>query len=77
MQTGEFDVARSIDQLAGLGPPDDSLNRWVLIGVIAYSGVMAIFLPRVWPLLYNAGLAPTPALRDIVRYSWASRPSSR
>lgn len=69
-------IARSIDQLTGLAPPDDSLNLWVLIGVIAYSGVAAIFLPRVWSLLYKARLASTPSLRDIVRYSWESRPSS-
>lgn len=75
--------AESINQLTGLVPPDhspwiwdDSLNVWVLVGVIAYCSVAAIVLPRMWPLLYNSGLVSTPALRDVVRYSWESRPSS-
>jgi hypothetical protein len=70
-------IAQSIDQLTVLTPLGDGLNRWILIGATAYCSVAAIFLPRVWLLLYNAGLVPTAALRDSVRYSWESRPSSR
>jgi hypothetical protein len=67
---------KSVDQLAGLAPLDGGLNRWVFLGVIAYCCTAAIFFPRVWPSLYNAGLVSTPAPRDIVRFAWESRPSS-